>query len=355
MPLFVRLWQTVYVSVATLSWTVLLVLFLGHALVSYALFIAAGEAKLTESVITFAYFYMTTATTVGYGDLSPGSDAGRLANVCVVLPGSIALFTVVLGKAVAGMSAFWRRRLQGLGDYSERSGHTLVVGWQGARSRRVIEGLLHDAEPHAPCIVLVARGLETNPMPDDVDFVAIEQLGDRAGFLRAGAAGAAAVIIRGADDDETLAATLAARSAAPHAHMVAHFQEDSAADLIRLQLPDVEVITSIAAGLLVRAARDPGASQLAALMFADHAIDNAYSLAVPAGHGPIPYLDVLLALKQRHGLTLIGLCRGGERQVDLNCPVDCPVTGGDTLYYIADHRVSPGEVDWATMATRKAA
>lgn len=355
MPLFVRVWQRVYLSVATLSWSVLALLFAGHALASYFLFEAAGETKLTDSAITFIYFYMTTATTVGYGDLSPGSDVGRLANVCMVLPGSIALFTVLLGKAVAGMSAFWRRRLQGLGDFAERAGHTLVVGWQGARSRRVIEGLLNDAPAGAPRIVLLARGLESNPMPDVIDFVAAEQLGDRTAFLRAGATGAHTIIIRGIDDDETLAATLAGRSAAPQAHMVAHFLEDSAADLIRHQLPDVEVITSIAAGLLVRAARDPGASQLAALMFADHAIDNAYSLAVPTGREAVPYLDVLLALKQSHGLTVIGLCREGGRKVDLNCPVDCPVRGGDTLYYIADHRVSPGKVDWAGMAARKAA
>jgi voltage-gated potassium channel len=354
-PLFVRVWQRLYVSVATLSWSVLGVLFAVHALTSYVLFVFAGETKLTDSIVTFAYFYMTTATTVGYGDLSPGGDAGRLVNVCIVLPGSIALFTVLLGKAVAGMSAFWRRRLQGLGDFSERAGHTLVVGWQGARSRRVIEGLLNDAAPHGPRIVLLARGLDANPMPEVIDFVTAEQLGDRAAFLRAGAVGAHTIIIRGADDDETLAATLAGRSAAPDAHMVAHFHEDSAADLIRHQLPDVEVITSIAAGLLVRAARDPGASQLAALMFADNAIDNAFSLQVPAGVAGLAYLDVMVALKQACGLTLIGLCRAGGRKVDLNCAGDCIVAGGDTLFYIADHRVSPAEVDWTAIALRRAA
>lgn len=355
MPLFVRVWQRLYVSVATLSWSVLGVLFAVHALTSYALFVLVGEAKLTDSIITFSYFYMTTATTVGYGDLSPGGDAGRLVNVCIVLPGSIALFTVLLGKAVAGMGAFWRRRLQGLGHFSERVGHTLVVGWQGARSRRVIEGLLNDASPHAPRIVLLARGLDANPMPEVIDFVAAEQLGDRTAFLRAGAAGAHTIIIRGADDDETLAATLAGRSAAASAHMVAHFHEDSAADLIRHQMPDVEVITSIAAGLLVRSARDPGASQLAALMFGDHAIDNAFSLQIPASIPALAYVDVMLAFKQIHGLTLIGMCRAGVRKVDLNCSADCMAEGGDTLFYIADHRVSPAEVDWAAIAHRRAA
>lgn len=349
MPLVVNLWQRVYFAIATLSWSVLAACFIVHALLSYWLFAVSGEAKLTGSLVTFAYFYMTTATTVGYGDLSPGSEAGRLVNVLVVLPGSIALFTVFLGKAVSSISSFWRRRLQGHGDYSERSGHTVVVGWQGVRSRRIIDGLLKDRRPGTARVVLLARGLSTNPMPDAIDFVAAEQLSDRSTYLRAGAAGAQTLIIRGADDDETLAATLAARSAAPQAHIVAHFQEEDAAQLVRDQLPQVEVITSIAAGLLVRAARDPGASQLAALMFANHSIDSAYSLKLPSQAGPLAYLDVMLGLKRAHGLTLIGLCREGARNVDLNCPIDCELRAGDTLFYIADHRVEAAAVDWAAM------
>lgn len=349
MPLIVALWQRVYVAIATLSWSVLAICFLAHALLSYLLFLAAAETKLTDSLVTFAYFYMTTATTVGYGDLSPGSEGGRLVNVLVVLPGSIALFTVFLGKAVSSISGFWRRRLQGQGDFSERSSHTVVVGWQGARSRRLIEGLLQDRNPRGPRIVLLARGLAENPMPDDIDFVAAEQLSDLPSYARAGAAAAQTLVIRGADDDETLAATLAAHSIAQRAHIVAHFQEEGAAELMRHQFPRVEVVTSIAGGLLVRAARDPGASQLAALMFANHSADTAFSMKLPPETGRVSYLDVLLGLKRIHGLTLIGMCPAGANKVDLNCPVDCEVGAGDTLFYIADHRVGPDKVDWAAM------
>lgn len=349
MPIVVNLWQRVYVAIATLSWSVLAVCFIVHALLSYLLFAAVGEAKLTDSAITFAYFYTTTATTVGYGDLSPGGDAGRLVNVLIVLPGSIALFTVFLGKVVSSMSTFWRRRLQGLGDFSKRSGHTLVVGWQGVRSRQLIEGLLRDRQPDSPRIVLLARGLAANPMPDEIDFVAAEQLSEGASYLRAGAALAHTVVLRGADDDETLAATLAAHRAALRAHIVAHFQEEGAAALIRHQFPDIEVVPSIAAGLLVRAARDPGASQLAALMFTSQSIDTAFSMKLPLHAGPLSYLEVLIGFKRKHGMTLVGLCRADARKVDLNCPADCEVGPGDTLFYIADRRVGADEVDWPRM------
>ena len=346
MPVVRNLWQRVYFAIATLSWGVFAACFLAHALVSYIGLWLADEAKLTDDPIAFVYFYMTTATTVGYGDLSPGTRVGRLIGILIVLPGSIALFTAFLGKAITDMSGFWRRRLQGLGDFSERRGHTLVVGWQGARTRRLIDGLVH--EWLGERAVLLAPGVAENPLPDTVDFVAAQSIADLDSFRRAGAAGAATLVIRGGDDDETLAATLAAAAAAPDAHIVVHFQDDGAAQLVRRQFPGIEVVTSIASGLLARAARDPGSSRLAAAMFAGNAIDTAFSMKIPGGCGPLRYLDLFCNLKQKHELTLIGVGHEDGR-VDLNCGSDKRLGAGDTLYYIADHRIRADDIDWTAV------
>lgn len=346
------IWQRLYVGIATLSWSVFAACFVFHALISYLGLSWAGEADLTADPANFAYYYMTTATTVGYGDLSPGTRAGRLLGAFVILPGSIALFTAFLGKAITTMTGYWRRRLQGLGDFSERLGHTLVVGWQGARTKRLIEGLAQDHRGERT--VLLATAPAENPLPDLVDFVISQSVSDLDSYARAGAAGAATVVIRGVDDDETLAATLAAAAAAPNAHLVAHFQDDSAAQLVRRQFPDIEVITSLAAGLLARAARDPGASRLAELMFAEGTVDTAFSMRLPAGCGEIAYFDALCGLKRQHGLTLIGV-GNADGHVDLNCPADRALGVGDTLYYIADHRFSANEIAWPALCAKAVA
>ncbi|PEQ14405.1 ion transporter [Novosphingobium sp. PC22D] len=347
MPIFRGIWQRVYTAIATLSWSVLTIGFVGHALVSWLLLDLAGESDLTRDAVTFAYYYMTTATTVGYGDLSPGGQMGRLADIVWVLPGSIALFTSVLGKAISDIGGYWRKRLQGMGDFSERQGHTLVVGWQGARTRGMIEelGIEHNRGER---IVLVASGLAENPMPDVIDFVQAEELSYLDGYARAGAARAASVIVRGDHDDETLAATLAVRGAAPQAHIVAYFQNDSAADLIRRQFPEIEVITSIASDMLVRAARDPGSSRLANLMFSSRNPDTAYSMKVPQGTAAMRYFALFCALKQYHDLTLVGIARADG--ADLNCAPDEQITGGDTIFYIADARCGPDSIAWARLA-----
>lgn len=130
LPVARHLWSRVYLAIADLSWGVLIAAALIHATLSWALFAWAGDTVLTDDLVAFAYFYVTTATTVGYGDLSPSSDGGREVALVFVLPGSIALFTAFLGKAVADLGGFWRRRMHGGGDYSGRTGHTIVVGWR---------------------------------------------------------------------------------------------------------------------------------------------------------------------------------------------------------------------------------
>ena len=339
-----RLLLRLYIEIATLSWRVFFLCFFLHAAISYLGLAYAGESKLTAEPADFFYFYMTTATTVGYGDLSPGSREGRLIGAFFILPGSIALFTAFFGKAITTISGYWRGRLQGHGDFSGRVGHTIVVGWQGARTKYLIEALERDRPRER--VVLLATKLSENPLPNLIDFVVSDSISDLDSFLRAGADGAAALVIRGIDDDETLAATLAAAAAATRAHIVAHFQAEGPAQLIRRQCPNVELVTALTSSLLARAARDPGASRLAALMFADGAADTAFSMRLPADMNPIGYFDALAGLKRSNGLTLIGL---GDQQghVDLNCAADRVMNAGDTLYYIADHRILASEVDWS--------
>lgn len=345
MPIFKTVWGRIYVAIATLSWGVLIAAFVLHALASWALLDASGETGLTGDFVTFAYYYVTTATTVGYGDLSPEGGTGRLAGALFLLPGSIALFTAFLGKAVSGVGNFWRRRLQGKGDFTQRSGHMLIVGWHGTRSQQLIEGLAKGT-PGQERAVLLAYSLEENPRPELVDFIAAQSLSDLDAYHRAGAAGAATVVIRGMSDDDTLAGTLAAHAAAPNAHLVAHFQSEDAARLIRRQLPEVEVITSIATQLLVRSARDPGASRLAALMFSEETADTAFSVRVADECEGARYLDLFSALKRHHDITLIGLAREGSHSVDLNCGHDQRIHVGDTLFYIADRRMDSASIDW---------
>ena len=76
MFLIQRLASSFRLHIRRVSWPVLLAVLLLHMLASWCLLALAGEDKLSDWH-AFLYFYVTTATTIGYGDLSPGSTAGR--------------------------------------------------------------------------------------------------------------------------------------------------------------------------------------------------------------------------------------------------------------------------------------
>ena len=99
-----RTWQRIYYAIATLRWSVLIAVIVLHALLSYFVLVVTGETALISDFLVYFYYYTTTATTVGYGDLSPQTAAGRTAAAIIILPGAIALFTAVLGKAVTRVS-----------------------------------------------------------------------------------------------------------------------------------------------------------------------------------------------------------------------------------------------------------
>ena len=332
-----------------LRWSVLIAVILLHAALSYAVLWATGEVELVSDPWVYFYYYTTTATTVGYGDLSPQGEAGRIAAAILILPGAIALFTAVLGKAVSDIGNHWRRGLDGKGTYANRTDHIVIVGWQDRTTMRLIETLLEDRSyPVRP--VLMAAAVEENPMPEKIDFVVTETLSDLESFARAGAAGATSILIRGATDDDTLAATLAARAAAPGVHIVAHMESEDTARLIEHQIDNVEVFSSISVDMMVRAAHDPGSSRLANLMFSSRTESTAFSLQVPAGTPQIPYLDALVALKRSHRITLIGVSEEGGKHLDLNCVGDRMIEGGDTLFYIANERREPSAAQWQELA-----
>ena len=74
---FPRLLALIYQQAIRLNGGVIVVLALSYLIVSWIFFSIAGEKALVNNIIDFIYFAVT-ASTVGYGDMSPSTPAGRL-------------------------------------------------------------------------------------------------------------------------------------------------------------------------------------------------------------------------------------------------------------------------------------
>ncbi|MBB3778545.1 voltage-gated potassium channel [Xanthomonas campestris] len=339
-----KLLRVVRRHVRRVSWGMVALALLAHMGLSWVLLLLAGEHTLV-GLDAFPYYYMTTATTIGYGDLSPGSVAGRYIAAFVLMPGAVGLFATVLAKTSGVLITFWRRHHMGKMAYADLRGHTILIGWQGAASTRLLELLLSDTDDEG--VVLIAEGVAENPMPDHMRFIAAESYTHTEVYLRAGIAGAARVIVNPPSDDQTLAAVFALMAHAPRAHVVAHFDSGSAARLVNCHYPAIECTRPMTAEILARAAQDPGSAAITAELLSVDDGPTQFGLLVP---GDVPTLDysVVAADFSQRGALLLGL-RAPDGALRLNPPAHTAVPAGAMLYYLAEHRVPVHAIAWQAL------
>src|SRR5690606_37884785 len=137
---------------------------------------------------------------------------------------------------------------------------TVLVGWQGEVSERIVELLLQDDTSNDDRIVLCDDQLAENPMPERISFVRGASLAAESLLQRAGVRGAERVLVMGKSDEQTLAVVLTLNQLAPKGHIVAHFDSSETARLARTYAPRLECTSNLAIEMLVRSSQDPGSS-----------------------------------------------------------------------------------------------
>ncbi|OAV45942.1 potassium channel family protein [Lewinella sp. 4G2] len=153
-----------------------------------------------------AWLTITTATTVGYGDMSATTTAGRWATVLLMYIGGIFILAQLAGLVFENAQDGMERRRKGLVAIKTNN-HIVIFGWREAYLRRVVREIrssmsdLSDAE-----IVIVSPNLEL--LPEDLiklDVIHVQgELYDPGTIAKVNLAAAARIAIlpeRG--DDET--------------------------------------------------------------------------------------------------------------------------------------------------------
>ncbi|HVL42517.1 MAG TPA: ion channel [Brevundimonas sp.] len=331
-----RLFDRAFHAMADLHWPLLFALIGGHAVLTWMMLALAGEDKLHDAT-TFFYWYATTAYTVGYGDLSPQTDAGRLITALWVFPGAIAAFTTIVAKVLAAIGEVWRVRRAGKGDYSKMTASIVLIGYHPARTLTMIDELCADLSPDQTLVLLTRQTL--TDLDGRIRYVQSESLTSTAALIRAGVPHASRVLVFTDSDSDTLSATLAAAALAPAtAHVICHFEDEDHARLIDQHCPEVEVILSAGPQMVARACKDPGSSQVISAL-SSHLDEGAtlFSLAWP-DRQPRAIGDLARALLDR-GATLLAIQPGHETTPTFNPPADRPVSPGDRLFYVSAARV----------------
>ena len=332
-----------------LSWVALVIVMLAHYFTSWLLLLLAGEKALLPPA-QWLYFYITTATTVGYGDLSPVTVAGRSVAALFIMPGAVVFFAAFLGKLSSLIISIWRKGMQGKADYSQLRDHTVILGWHPEKTPRMVQLIFGDARREMRDLVLCADQDIENPLPEKVFFVRGVRLTDPDIFNRAGVKNASQIIIYQETDEQTLTASLSIAATNTQAHIVAWFQDQRMAGLVKSHCPQVECHTSLSVDLLVRSAQDPGSSRLQSQLLSTLEGPTQFSVTVPEDFAGTTFGQLLSVMKRHHEAIVLGVAEtviGND--LLLNPASDYPVRAGQLIYFMAAQRIRRREIKWSAM------
>ena len=331
-----------------MRWRAVLVLLLLYCLSSWLFLTLADEAALTGS--DFFYWLLVTASTVGYGDLSPQTALGKSIVAFYIIPAGLGIFALTVGKFAAFSAFQWRKGIMGLKDI-DLLDHIVVVGWNEQRTLPLLKLLKAETEQNRnrDICLCVSHEME-NPIPGSIEFVRAISLNDEQELMRTNITRASTVIIDCEQDDQTLSAALNIYNLNAEAHIIAYFRDESLSKLLKQHCPNIECTPSVSTEMIVKSAMDPGSSIL------HHELLNAttgmtqYSVVVPEHLPELSVRDLYIPLKEHYGATLIAVDLDSDGKPEVNPALDQRVKAGCTVYYIAQQRLK--SIDWATIAQR---
>ncbi|AEV38698.1 potassium channel related protein [Pseudovibrio sp. FO-BEG1] len=335
MPVIQRIYSKFYEHLVELRLWVLFSLICAYLLISWLLFFWAGETDLVTDPVVFLYFASTTASTVGYGDLSPATEAGRLISAIWFVPGALLIFTAVLSKLTSSLVQGVRRMVDGRGNFKSLTGATVIIGYHSDRTERMITDLIAGRDNDTK-IVLLATSADIT-VPEGVRYVRGDRLDTLETLKRAAVEYAEKIIVYTESDAETFNTCLAIRELSSDVHVAAYFGDRDTARRAT-KLAHVEAVVSSATETLVRAAQDPGASRV--IMALSSATHNAtiYSGILEGAHG---YLTTDVE-QQLLSVDAVLLAVGQNRADDVSFkPFPHDLGGGTTVYYVAQQRLEP--------------
>jgi voltage-gated potassium channel len=174
------------------------------------LFAGAGAFAATQPRLGFPtalYWAITTATTVGYGDVTPKNPAGRVIASLVMLT-TIPLFASAFALFAGSVASAHLRRLLGMERREAKGGEVVVIGTHPAVPPAVAELVAAGRD------VVVVTNADRSFFPDGAHVVVGDPTSEEA-VRRARPERAAQVLVAGSDDAAVLVSAVLVREIAP--------------------------------------------------------------------------------------------------------------------------------------------
>lgn len=310
-----------------------------------------GDAEIRKP-LNYLWYFFISGTTVGYGDLFPVSQGGRIGAVLIIGSGLTAGL-VLFAELTVWMARGRMMKATGLARL-RLYGHVVVIGYDRDRLRQIIQQVRGDPKyPHLEVAVVFWPDQLSgeNPDPDEYDVV----LYNETALSRACLEKARTLFVTGRTDDETVRVMLSVsaylrKHGSPTVQLVAGVHDgDRRAEIteaLELIDPDIEPVDSDTPAVIADAIRNPGVAtiyhNLASTLDSDSSL---FRVDVPEDAGEWPRIDLAIHfLRQGHTLLAVGETHRPNARFRLATEPGEVVRGGQSLAIVAQERP---QVNWS--------
>ncbi len=290
------------------------------------------------SFINALWLSVVTLTTVGYGDITPTSLAGRVIGVIIMLFG-----IGILGMFTASVASFFvERKLKedrGMGSI-ECNNHIIICSWNNS-TREIINELRSDSRTADTPIVLLAN-IEFKPIEDD-DILFISGEANEENLKRANIAGANTIIVLGDDrlesdnrDAKFVLTTLTIETLNPEIYSIVQVEKEAnARHCERARADEIIVRSEFSNRLISRSALDHGITKVISALLSSREGDTILKVPVPETLAGKNFLQIFTTMKAEQDAIVLAVQKDSGSEVISNPDCDMIIDENDQLLLIS--------------------
>ncbi len=312
----------------------LLILVLIIIFSSLGLLLVEPDLSLSDSF----WWTIVTLTTVGYGDITPTTTAGRMIAIVDMILG-VGVLAVISANIASILVDRKIREDLGMSSYKFED-HIIICEWN-YRARVILKELRHEKKTKEKPIILISE-IERKPVDDPNLFFVKGEVSDET-LQRANLEKANTVIILGDDhldyknrDAKVILSTLTVESINRSAYTIVELIDEAYIPTCkRAHADEIIVSNKLSSRLISNAAINHGISNVISDLLSYEYGNQLYKIAVPESEVGRSFMELFIYMKEVYQSIIIAIQKGEEGKVISNPASDYILEASDYLIIIA--------------------